>query len=235
MTCSAARWDINNKWRRKERNVCMSSFINSNCWKNNSQHRHTRTLMSSIENKSKRQVKKQARTMSSATGNEGGVCKNILHICSERILSPSGQATIDDYKWTSSFAEKGTTSSRWHPASHGGFCWDVSSLIDVFCRMQTFHHHDFVHRIMNFCLVVVVVFGFIDIHIYVSWVYFSLYQYLVLGITHKSEPYSASVQSIFILGSQKQQTRSQLFKMKIFNPQITNLLLHIISLISRNV
>lgn len=84
------------------------------------------------------------------------MCKVILHLCSKRILSPSGQVKIDDYKWTSSFAEEGAENSRWHPASGGGFCWDVSSLIYFFCCMLTFHHRDLLHRIVTLCVALVV-------------------------------------------------------------------------------
>lgn len=116
--------------------------------------------------------------MSLSTGNETGGCKNILRICSKRILPLSGQAKIDDYKRTSRFAEEGTANSRWHPASHGGFCWDGSSLINVFCRMLTFHHLDFLHRIMTFSVVIVavsVVVGLFAIHTYVSLMYHECY------------------------------------------------------------
>lgn len=93
-----------------------------------------------------------------------------LHICSKRILSPSGHVVIDDYKWTSSFAEEGGLNNRWHPASHSGFHWDVSSLIDIFSRMLTFHHLDHLHRNVSFCVVVVVEvqFSFVVLQIYDS-------------------------------------------------------------------
>lgn len=96
------------------------------------------------------------------------VCKNVLHMCSKRILSPSGQVVIDDYTWTSSFAKEGRANSRWHPATHGGFRWDVSSLIDIFGRMLTFPHLYCLHRIRTFCVLVgEVVFSFVAIHFYV--------------------------------------------------------------------